>query len=291
MIQKQAAAIAELHATLAANKNASKLASRKLFQDRKRRAERAAKEEVKAQAALAQAKASAVAAAAKCAAAAAGTAAAGAAEGTGGDPRPCKQQSAGCPRCTNNENIWRPSPLPNPLFARDTHFNRPNGNQRGNYSCGARANNENVASGADADGVLGVDARVTVAVHVSSNRISVLSQLCKHWPGQVVAAVYIADGEEEMVKQWCAADQLCGCSNSYSKVSESPGMPGQEEVATVQRIIITAVYHDQLSAKSAALYPVNTLRNEALKAVTTEYTIGLDVSIITLILTLTLTLT
>jgi hypothetical protein len=70
---------------------------------------------------------------------------------------------------------------------------------------------------------------------------------------------------KDALHKWCAQDSLCGCSK---------GVGGS-------RISISAVLSDSLSDASPSLYPVNTLRNEALGlAAATPFTLGLDADFI-----------
>jgi len=99
---------------------------------------------------------------------------------------------------------------------------------------------------------------ISTAAHISADRIRALTQMCTYWKGPVAASVYVNPGEEALVTSWCTADTACNCGKSGG------------------RITLHVVHADKLSQQSKSLYPVNTLRNEALVAVKSKLVLGLD---------------
>ena len=94
---------------------------------------------------------------------------------------------------------------------------------------------------------------VTAATHLSTDRLSALTQLCATWDGRISAAILSAgDAGEAAFKVWCSADDACGCREGAQA-----------------RVRITLVTADPLVRRAPSLYPVNTLRNAALAAVVT----------------------
>lgn len=112
---------------------------------------------------------------------------------------------------------------------------------------------------------------VTVAVHVSADRLEALTQTCQYWDGAVSAAVYALPGEDAAVAQWCANDKSCNCQSG----ADNSGRAGsKQEEGGQRRITLTVVHADKLSVGSRSLYPVNTLRNEALRGVKSRLALG-----------------
>ena len=119
---------------------------------------------------------------------------------------------------------------------------------------------------------------VTVAVHVSADRLEALTQMCQYWAGAVSAAVYTLPGEEAAVKRWCAMDNLCNCQSGSGETRSSSS--STDKKSSVGRITLRVVHADKLSIGSRSLYPVNTLRNEALRGVKSGFAFGLDADFI-----------
>ena len=119
---------------------------------------------------------------------------------------------------------------------------------------------------------------VTVAVHVSADRLEALTQMCQYWAGAVSAAVYTLPGEEAAVKRWCATDNLCNCQSGSGETRSSSS--STDKKSSVGRITLRVVHADKLSIGSRSLYPVNTLRNEALRGVKSGFAFGLDADFI-----------
>lgn len=112
---------------------------------------------------------------------------------------------------------------------------------------------------------------VTVAVHVSADRLEALTQTCQYWDGAVSAAVYALPGEDAAVAQWCTNDKSCNCQSG----ADNSGRAGsKQEEGGQRRITLTVVHADKLSVGSRSLYPVNTLRNEALRGVKSRLALG-----------------
>ena len=116
---------------------------------------------------------------------------------------------------------------------------------------------------------------MTVAVHVSADRLEALTQMCQFWDGAVSAAVYMHPGEEAAVKRWCAADKHCNCQGG-ARSSSSSSSGSKDSQGSAGRISLRVVHADKLSVGSRSLYPVNTLRNEALRGVRSRLALGLD---------------
>jgi hypothetical protein len=100
--------------------------------------------------------------------------------------------------------------------------------------------------------------QLTVATHVSFDRLTSLSQLCRLHPGRIAASVYVRAANLTDLSAWCDADQVCGCRKAGS------------------RLTLRYTLHDALSDTYGQLYPVNSLRNQALAASNTEFTLGID---------------
>lgn len=66
---------------------------------------------------------------------------------------------------------------------------------------------------------------VTVAVHVSADRLEALTQTCQYWDGAVSAAVYALPGEDAAVAQWCANDKSCNCQSG----ADNSGRAGSKQ--------------------------------------------------------------
>ena len=106
-------------------------------------------------------------------------------------------------------------------------------------------------------------ADVTMTTHVSADRVQVLSQLCTNWGKPIAAAVYVVgQAQEAAVCEWCDKDTTCACRAANS------------------RLTLSLVHGDRLSESHSSLYPVNTLRNDALDAAKTEFVFGLDADFI-----------
>ena len=127
--------------------------------------------------------------------------------------------------------VMRPQPQSNPLFVRGTI--PPSPSQQ--------------------------DGSLTVAAHLTSDRLSSLDQLCRLYPGRIAASVYVPKRNLSTLAQWCDADRSCMCGDP-----------------TKSRITLKYSLHDGLTRAFGQLYPVNSLRNQALMAVNTEFTLGLD---------------
>lgn len=102
------------------------------------------------------------------------------------------------------------------------------------------------------------DEQLTVATHVSFDRMSSLSQLCRWYPGQISASVYIDRDNITALSKWCEDDTACNCGSLTS------------------RLALRYTIQDKLSRKYGQLYPVNSLRNQALAASKSKFTLGLD---------------
>ena len=51
----------------------------------------------------------------------------------------------------------------------------------------------------------GLQGWLTVAAHLSGDRLASLTQLCHYWDGKITAAVF--DGTADRVRAWCAKDR------------------------------------------------------------------------------------
>eukprot|EP00041_Stephanoeca_diplocostata_P032371 m.1036255 g.1036255 ORF g.1036255 m.1036255 type:complete len:479 (+) comp24139_c2_seq13:262-1698(+) len=132
------------------------------------------------------------------------------------------------------ENAWYPQPLSNPLFLRGDIPTNP--------------------SNIEPDGI-------SLATHLSADRLQALTQLCTTWPLNISAAVYAMDDADlEKVNDWCQSDTGCNCADT----------------GTLNRIQLQVLKADQLSKSYRGLYPVNSLRNRALIGVRTKHTLGID---------------
>mmetsp|Transcript_28201 Transcript_28201/g.73938 ORF Transcript_28201/g.73938 Transcript_28201/m.73938 type:complete len:486 (+) Transcript_28201:99-1556(+) len=100
---------------------------------------------------------------------------------------------------------------------------------------------------------------LTVVTHVSFDRLTSLEQLCRLYPGKIAASVYIDAANITDLQRWCRLDKGCRCG---------------DEART--RLTLRYLLHDGLSRSVGQLYPVNSLRNQALAASATEYTLGID---------------
>eukprot|EP00039_Didymoeca_costata_P030267 m.28703 g.28703 ORF g.28703 m.28703 type:complete len:417 (-) comp8026_c0_seq2:87-1337(-) len=140
-------------------------------------------------------------------------------------------QKVVCPGCSQKcqEDLWKPGPLVNPVFIKQRNFHKKTQNEG-----------------------------ITLAVHVSADRVKVLTQLCNNWKQEISAAIFVYDKDDEVVARWCDEDIVCNCRSTQG------------------RIKISLVHSDELAKRSKSLYPVNTLRNEALSNVDTKYVLLID---------------
>ena len=91
---------------------------------------------------------------------------------------------------------------------------------------------------------------VTLVAQLSMDRLQMIEPLCKHWEGPISLALYMSDSEVDLL---------------YSYVTESDTLRDRRNIG----------YH--IVYKDGSYYPINILRNVALKQVTTPYVFLTDV--------------
>jgi len=112
---------------------------------------------------------------------------------------------------------------------------------------------------------------ITIVTQCSVDRLPKLQALAEAWSGKISCAVHVPAGEADAATALAAIDEL------HAAVSR--GCAAKLGIVLYQEPANSAP-HDDRTAWAAALYPINALRNAALRAAATEFVFLLDIDFV-----------